>query len=297
GDAPSYIDSPITGIPAAFPSGTGMVADRIFVGDQDGGMWRIDVSDPKPETWTMRLFLDSYGGKAANAGKPITIAPVLSVNELGNITIAYATGAQDLSGGSSDTQFIYSLTEAEEGSTVNASFYAKVNWFQELTTGEHILGPMSLNSEVLYFSTLDPASGDVCDKYPSNIWGVDYLEPKDGDISKGGVARLPDGTDYVQFVSAQSLSTSADPIGPVFGVSVEYAPTCTAPPAAEDLEYLAGTRTAVTQPSAANLQLVFQTGTAKGSSAGLKFTTGFQAVTLPQPRVPSTLLSWAAILD
>lgn len=298
GNAVSYIDSPITGVPAAFPSGTGMVADRIFVGDQDGALWRVDVSDPDPATWTMKLFHDSYGGKAAGDGKPITIAPVLSVNEAGNITIAYATGAQDLSGGNGNIQYIYSLTEAEKGATVAATFYAKVNWFQELTTGEHILGPMSLNNEVLYFSTLDPASGNVCDKYPSNIWGVDYLDPADtNDISKGGVARFPSGSSYVQFVNAQSLTTGSDSIGPVFGVSVEYAPTCTAAPEVEDLEYLAGSRTAVTQPSASNLQLVFQTGTAKGSQAGLKFTTGFEAVTLPQPRVPSTLLSWAAILD
>lgn len=298
GNAPSFLDSPISGVPAAFPSGTGMVADRIFVGDQDGALWRVDVSDPTPETWTMKLFHDSYGGKGATDGKPITIAPVLSVNETGNITIAYATGAQDLSGSGSDLQFIYSLTEAEQGASTSAQFYAKVNWFQELTTGEHILGPMSLNSEVLYFSTLDPGSGTTCSRYPSNIWGIDYLDPADpADISKGGLARFPDGTSFVQFKSAQDLTTSTDSIGPVFGVSVEYAPTCTAPPDVENLEYLAGTRSAVTQPSSSNLQLVFQTGTTKTGKEGLNFTTGFEAVALPPPRIPSTLLSWAAILD
>lgn len=296
GNQVSFLDSPITGIPAAFPSGTGMIADRIFVGDQDGVMWRVDVSSSDPKVWTMKLFYDSYGhgSDTPTGGKPITIAPVLSVNETGQITIAYATGAQDLSGGSGDVQYIYSLTEAENGN----AFYASVNWWQRLTTGEHILGPMTLNDEILYFSTLNPAAGSPCTKYPSNIWGVDYVNPADpSDLSAGGVARFPVGSDYEQFADAQSLSSGSGTVGPVFGVSVEYAPSCSTPDSAVANGFLPGTRTRVSDPSSSNLQLVFQTGTVDTGKQGLKFTTGFESRTLPQPRIPSALLSWAAILD
>ncbi len=295
----TYLDSPITGIPAAFPSGTGMIADRIFVGDQDGALWRVDVSSTDPDDWTMKMFYDSHNDEGASDGKPITIAPVLSVNQTGHITVAYATGAQDLSGGSSDKQFIYSLTEAEDESRTYEPFYAQVNWWHELDTGEHILGPMSLTNETLYFSTLAPSSSNVCLPYPSNIWGVHYLTPLDtSDLSLGGAAAFPVGTGLQQFAPAQDLVDGTGVVGPVFGVSVEYTPSCgKAADTRESVDYLGGTRSNVQNASASNLQLVFQTGTTKTSKQGLNFTTGFEAVSLPQPRVPSTLLSWAAILD
>ena len=54
------IDSPITGTPVPFPGTTGAIADRIFVGDRDGTMWRVDVSATNPSNWTMKLFFDAY---------------------------------------------------------------------------------------------------------------------------------------------------------------------------------------------------------------------------------------------
>ncbi len=50
------LDSPVTGEPVAFPSDVGSVADRIFVGDQDGTLWKVDVSNKSPDQWTMSLF-------------------------------------------------------------------------------------------------------------------------------------------------------------------------------------------------------------------------------------------------
>ena len=55
------LEYPITGSPAAYPSMPGAVTSRVFVGDAGGRMWRIDVSSPNPDTWTMNLFHDPYG--------------------------------------------------------------------------------------------------------------------------------------------------------------------------------------------------------------------------------------------
>ena len=38
------IPAPIVGQPVAYPSDTGLIADRLFVGDAEGRIWRIDVS-------------------------------------------------------------------------------------------------------------------------------------------------------------------------------------------------------------------------------------------------------------
>ncbi len=45
-------DSPISGTPMPYPSDVGAIAQRVFVGDQDGTIWRLDVSDPNPNNWS-----------------------------------------------------------------------------------------------------------------------------------------------------------------------------------------------------------------------------------------------------
>src|SRR5690606_23185329 len=113
------LDSPITGTPAAYPSGTGAVADRIFVGDQDGALWRVNLSSPDPENWTMELFFDGYAkhpdfaspALAAAASHAVVLPPTLSVDLFGQVTVAFATGEQDLAGGATDENYVWSLRE------------------------------------------------------------------------------------------------------------------------------------------------------------------------------------------
>jgi type IV pilus assembly protein PilY1 len=295
-----YLDSPITGIPAAFPAGPGMIADRIFVGDKDGTLWRVDVSATDPGDWEMKLFYDAYTGTdGATNGKPIAIAPTLSVNEFGQITVAFGTGDQDLSGGPGDIQYVYSLAEAEDSN----AFISKVNWYHRWDSGEHLLGPMSLLAGNLYFSTLDPSGADVCNALGANIYGEDYVLPADiANLGLGGLGRLqPSGSATVyQSQSANGLVAAqggGGGVSSIFGFSLEFTPSCYVS-APTPLSYLTGSRTAVTNPSSSQLQLVFQTASAAQTTTGaLQFQTGFEAINLAPPRQASTVLSWAAILD
>lgn len=296
-----YLDSPITGVPAAFPSGVGMVADRIFVGDQDGGLWRVDLSDPNARNWTMELFFDAYAEDGPLDGKPLTSAPVLSIDDRGQITVNFATGDQDLSGAIGDNHYVFSLTEAEHPS--NPGFYAKINWAHKMENGEHVVGPLTLFGGVLYFSSVDPSSSNACTNAQSSIWGVDYILPErltgedeDSDPFHGGKARLQvnGSTSIVQERTVGSLvSDNGD--SPVFGVSLEFVPSCSPPDSGSVDTLISGSRTAVTQPSASQLQLVFQGAGTTGGDLG--FETTFQAVTLAPPKTASSILSWAAILD
>lgn len=299
GDNP-FLDSPITGIPAAFPAGPGTVSDRVFVGDQDGGLWRVDLSDPIPGNWTMELFFDAYAEDGDQEGKAITGAPVLSLDDRGQITILFATGDQDLSGGMNDRHYVYSLTEAEHPDPDEDGFYAKVNWELPLTGGKHVVGPLSLLAGVVYFTTVDPSQANACVSATSSIWGLDYIQPhrlpsedEDSAPVHGGIARLSIAGTASQERSIGSLVPSGNE-ATVFGVSLEYVPSCTT--IEEDAlgALIPGSRTAVTQASSSNLQLVFQTNE-PGNALG--FETGFQAVTLDPPMTASSIRSWAAILD
>jgi len=283
GSSFAQLDSPITGAPAAFPAGTGMIADRIFVGDQEGTMWRVDVSNSDPRKWTMQLFFDAYSDDSFTQGRAITQAPLLSVNRKGEITVNFTTGTNSIAGDPGDIHYVYSLTEAEldDGS----DFYAKMNWRQRYIDGEHVVGPMSLVGGTLYYSTIIPAPGNPCISAGSRIWGVDYLENNSGGVLTGGLGKLKGD----QFVPVD---------GTIVGVTPEFVPSCaTEATLSGGASYLAGARTAVRSPTPSNLQLVFQTNKETSDSKDSNFDTHFGVLELDPPRTASTILSWAAILE
>lgn len=293
-----FLDSPITGAPAAYPAGAGMIADRIFVGDQDGTLWRIDVSKQDKDEWTMQLFFDAFASDGATAGKPIVVPPVLSVDQRGQITVNFATGDQDLSGSTGENHYVYSLTEVEDSS--GTDFVAQVNWATRFTDGQHVVGPLSLLDGTLYFTTVEPAGQNACNSAPAHIWGVNYLERADpADVFSGGTAGLrpvSESTAAQSFEVAQIVDgTGSANVGQVFGVSLEYVPSCADPGTATD-QYTGGSRTTMGASTPPALQLVFQTS-GDTPMSDLNFKTSFQAVDLVQTPTASTIHSWAAVLD
>ena len=54
----------------------GQVADRVYVGDADGTLWRIDLSNPDPVQWDAHVAFDAYALHQADQGQPIQDAPI-----------------------------------------------------------------------------------------------------------------------------------------------------------------------------------------------------------------------------
>src|SRR5688572_14894067 len=133
----------------------------------------------------MNLFFDtypaSYGSDPAfpnayNDGQPLQLAPVLSVDGAGDVTVNVATGDQDTIGASSTMKnFIWSLTEKTASDRTTAT--SQVNWFKALTGGERVVGPMALFNSALYFASYAPpgASDSVCSNGTSKVWGMHYI--------------------------------------------------------------------------------------------------------------------------
>jgi len=301
----ALLDSPITGAPAAYPVGPGAVSDRIFVGDQDGGMWRIDTSSTTPANWTMTLFFDTYSkhpgvgvpSEAGPAGRPILVAPTLSVTEFGEITVATATGDQDLSGTSGEEQYIWSLRETFN--STDGRFDTAVNWYRQLENGEHVLGPMRLNEGILYFSTFARGGAVACSDGLSTIYAVDYLRPATPDPSGGGEPRLSLLNPALVHALPDRITTTEMklPVGTIiFGVNLDYAPTCFAEGSLA-AAMLGGSHATASGASAANLELSFQTSTTKTGKEPLGFKTGFETIGLNRPSSGATMESWAAILE
>ena len=190
----SILRSPMTGTPVAYPGRTGAIADRIFVGDRDGTLWRLDTSSPNPAKWKLQIFFDAYyetEDTDANKNKrqPIATAPVLSVTRDGEVTVAFSTGDQDVITAKSEmTNYLWSLTEKRVGS----NFKAHVNWSQPFNGGQRVTGPMAVFNQAIYFSTFAPTAAtdnDACQVGTSLVWGMHYIN--NATTGEGGEGMLP----------------------------------------------------------------------------------------------------------
>lgn len=313
------LDSPITGEPVAYPSDVGSVAERIFVGDQDGTLWKVDVSNKTPSSWTMSLFWDAYPAVSIhsqpaplwNSGQPIATPPVLSVDLNGYLTLAVSTGSQGVAGAAPGMQnFVWSLKDLPDSSKV---FFASVNWLQQFLDGERVTGPMSLFESNLYFSTVTPPpiSAACVTTNGARIWGMHYITPRDGegtpatppDRTVGGLAAkvLSDNfnvtTQYV--ADTDLLGTGADKQAVIFGVSVAQVPTCYQTDTVSDPYF--GSSSTISNVNPGKFQLLMQTGTAsKGTGGKAEASTtvpGVISVTLPTMAAPSKVEGWAAIVE
>lgn len=304
------LDSPITGQPVAFPAETGAVADRVYVGDQDGRIFRINLGSEDPDDWSMDLFFDAYPAtyagdpnfpNDADDGQPILLPPVVSVTATGDVTLNVATGDQDTLGASPGMKnFVWSLTEKANADRTQVT--TQVNWFLPLTGGERVVGPMVLFNSALYFASYTPPSSgaSVCSNGSGRVFGMHYTLPVPGmtstrPLNQGGEARLP-GPDNTLVQSRTSADITGDSNSIVFGVTVAQQPTCSARTQESPRDFLGyGIHRQITSVTPGKFELVMHTG-----SGGSKVEGGSSNVRTLELRPPANAArveGWAALVE
>jgi type IV pilus assembly protein PilY1 len=285
----TVLNAPVSGQPVPFPSMGGEVSDRAFVGDRDGTLWRADFSSPNPLEWKMQVFFDGYTGQAYNDGQSIATAPILSVDKIGNVTVAFSTGDQETFQGTSGMKnYLWSLVERPTGSP--PIFKSEAQWSLFLSDGERVSGPMSLFNSTLFYTTHKPAAfGGInnCSAGESRICGVDYLLPM-GAAGKGGAAGKP------------LLNTVADPcitLGEsiILGPTVTQTPTCNDEVQYNDLYLGMGTHSVLANVTPGKFQLAVQTGSKGDKAAGSQVNA--KTIDLPTPPMTTRIDSWAAVVE
>lgn len=295
------ISAPIVGQPVAYPTATGLVADRIFVGDAEGRIWRIDVSKPNPADWTMNVFFDPYLTTSVQPlGQPIQTPPVLSVDTKGQITINFSTGDQDNltpdPNPSSPVTYNYvaSLTETLKPVMGVPKFQSQLNWLETYKGGKRVLGPMTLFNKTLYFSTFLQSITSACnDIGTSSVLGLDYIQPVTPNTpASGGKVNLAQ-TDYPNAV--------------ISGVGLRQRPSCStaatsSAATAADAFLGYGNITTVQTTKVGQFELVVQLGGKKsaGTSTGTDAASNAPAQdtkAIPSLNVPVRLDSWAPIIE
>jgi type IV pilus assembly protein PilY1 len=316
-----YIDSPMSGVPVAYPSQVGEVADRAYIGDADGTLWRIDLSSADPTKWTVDMAWDAYSeaSDTSQTGEPIETTPIVSIDALGNPVVLFSTGDQQLFTTTTPVTRVWSLTEKPVAPT---GYNIAANWVIGFTGGERVTGPISLFNGVAYFATFTPQVSvqNACTDGYGSIWGVDYskedpahapssekpypLAEYVADPINAPTTKIAQCVNPLQVVSPTNASQQAaascgNPTSPapdgvvVFGVGVTQTPSCA--DTTNFTDPFLGSHTAVSQASGGNFQLVFQTGKGGSKQAGADTHTVTQS--LPSPRQTTRIDSWASIVE
>ncbi|WP_437908438.1 hypothetical protein WME95_11550 [Sorangium sp. So ce327] len=282
-------DSPITGVPVPFPAGVGEVAERIYVGDADGTLWRVSLTSTNPELWTVDLAWDAYSFPTDSAAKsqPIQTTPIVSTDPLGNKVILFSTGDQEAFTASAAIETrVWSITERPH----NTSLRFSENWVVPFTGGQRVTGPISLFNGCAYFATFTPVAPGTyaCADGRGAIWGVDYLLGNTDTPAYPQACLVVDPAAPPEHFELQSPGTI------VFGVAVTQKPTCV--DTTEYTDAVFGQQTIVQQSTPPEYQLVFHTGAA-GDADAQGGATRTSTRTLQRPRKVVKIDSWATLIE
>ena len=312
-DAP--FDSPIIGTPAIYPSGVGVSTQKIFVGDADGTLWRIDVSDQNPLNWRVALFQDVVSKSlpvtptpSGAQSQPIQIQPVITQDPFGGLVITAATGDQENLVASTERNYVMTIQEQKAISATQLG-RASVRWFLPLNNAARVTGPMTVFDRTLYFATYQPVvpSASACDKGGGALlWGMDFYNPQGGSVASaaGGVSRwCPIGSvDAVSGACTAALQPNENPaitypglLGAIIpGVTIRASQSCAAFTNAGGVDPL------VTGMSSTTFSLFFGatapngSGGATGSPQAARPTS---PLVRPLPRTAANIDSWALVVD
>jgi type IV pilus assembly protein PilY1 len=302
-------DSPMIGTPVVYPNIVGATGQKIFIGDADGTLWRIDVSQPLPASWRVTLMQDLVNTAlspvpAATDGQPIRVPPVLSLDPSGGIVVNVATGDQENILVNGERNFVYSIQE-ERPTAVDVPSKAKVKWYRALANAERVTGPMTVFDRTLYFATYTPAvpAAAACDAggVPT-LWGMDFFNASTSGISTGGAPRWCKlgSVDPVSGACSVALTQNENPAlfdttlkGAIIpGVTIQATQSCA------QFDSTAGDPS-LTSMTATTFNIAFGATSAKPSGSPGTGTPQAARASLarPLPRTTASVDAWALVVD
>jgi len=159
--------------------------DRLYVGDLGGRVWRFDIGDPNPSSWTGRIIFTGYSGTKIFYPPDVTLE-VKDYEMLffgtgdrehpkgtGVINRLYGIKDKNPPGAMTETS-LYDLTSDElqaEGTTearkseILAALDSSSGWLIQLYrySGEKSLSPCAVLDKVAYYTTFTPGAGAETD--------------------------------------------------------------------------------------------------------------------------------------
>lgn len=163
----------MTGSVAVYPASGIAAAERAFIGDQLGRMWRLDLRSTSPDDWKMEIaFPVANQATGFVLGRGAVDKPSVTTREDGRLVVVYGTG----SFGSGARSFVVSFSD---GVDANLDFEAEENWLLPLPTDEVLSGAPQTRGGVSLFTTIRAIAGDICISKEGRLYGVHYFKTRD----------------------------------------------------------------------------------------------------------------------
>ncbi len=154
-----------------------MLADRLYVGDMEGRLWRIDISSSDPEDW-MDLDAQEIVFDPREVGAPdLPISyPVTAVySPDGNILVYFGTGDPTTAHAGYPAGAFYGLKDSRIiGQDVHLLDSSDGDWPILFAENEVLAGEPIVVNQVLYFTTYC-ASGSQCYTGSGKLYAVHYI--------------------------------------------------------------------------------------------------------------------------
>ncbi len=329
-------DSPITGIPVAYPEGVGAVADRIYVGDADGTLWRVDLTDGTsatpvpgdPSKWVTRIAFDAYNtgssgaatlndawvgtsadygdsvngalgpislNAAALMGQPIQTAPLLSLDEIGNVVVTFSTGDQESFNTVSNGMVNLVVSFADEFDQASGKFAPAI----DSTSGRGVevaflngglaTGPLNLFDGQLYYSYFEPATSG-CNFGTGGLCSYGYN-------SNSSFAPTGPGLDLDDVDAVKNNCELFAGGQVVFGVSINLVPSCEVAQQNFSDPWMAGSYS-TSQQNVGSYQLSYATGIGSGPGSFLDGSASpSERIDLPTPTSKTKVRTWVSVVE
>ncbi len=191
------MDAPMVGSPAIYSAGGVSPAQRIYIGDKVGRLWRLDLRSSDTADWNAQIAWPPEDQDAevlnfprnANLG-PVIDAPALLRRENGRVVVVYGHSAIDIESEDGVQQnlsrFIVSFTEnlVIDDDNDDVTYEATPNWVLKLNPSEYLTGKIQIRSSGAYFTTVHDVQIE-CAEAQGRLYAVHAFKAnvdEDGDI-------------------------------------------------------------------------------------------------------------------
>ncbi|MEZ4471146.1 MAG: PilC/PilY family type IV pilus protein [bacterium] len=237
---------PFTGSPVAYPADGVAPADRAYIGDRQGRLWRMDLRAADPADWTIEIAfplivqgqVDPDQAIGYELGREVVDRPSLSLRADGGLVVVFGTGERSVAGGTGRS-FMVSFTDRPRvDADGDVAFEVTPNWVMPLGNNERATGATIVRSETAYFTTRQAVEGDGCAEAVGRLYGIhSYFRYTDADGAPD-TFQASDGRDLDVVPALTQFGANGEPLGQkglsiilpegrvAYGLAITRTPSC-----------------------------------------------------------------------
>jgi hypothetical protein len=208
-------EAAISGSVAAYNSFAGSLVTRAFVGDNEGNLLRVDLSDPNPANWRVDMFVrasetlvDPLNPGATDYGE-VRFRPTVALDSQFRAVVMYGMGNTDeLDDLGTKQNFVVSVTEAPrfDGDGRLTRVEGELNWAIRLAPFEKLTARPRIFNRRAFFATFVPNEADLCEVGGARLYGLDFV----GDTEDPGYIGPVNCTDLTCYLNQDPADTDSE---------------------------------------------------------------------------------------